>query len=125
MSQSPAQLAARQVRREEAEVVLRARAKRILAAQESGATREDIENEYGWTERQQRYALDFVRRGRTRRTGAELEGFEQTRQLKAEAQAHKEARIRHLLAQSETQADIARAVGVQPSFVSRIAKGGK
>lgn len=51
------------------------------------------------------------------------EGFDETRRLKAEAKARMEARIRHLLAQGETQADVARAVGVSESVVSRVKRG--
>lgn len=54
---------------------------------------------------------------------AVAEGLAQTRALKAAAKAAKEARIRHLLAQGERQSDIARAVGVDVSVVSRIRKG--
>lgn len=45
-----------------------------------------------------------------------------TRQLKAEAKAQLEKRIRHLLAQGERKSDVARAVGVSPSVVTRVAK---
>lgn len=51
------------------------------------------------------------------------EGMAQTRALKAKARAEREARIRHLLAQGEKQADVARAVGVNVSVVSRVKRG--
>lgn len=51
------------------------------------------------------------------------EGFDETRRLKSEAKARLEARIRHLLAQGETQADVARACGVSDSVVSRVKRG--
>lgn len=51
------------------------------------------------------------------------EGMAQTRALKAAARAEREARIRHLLAQGEKQADVARAVGVDVSVVSRVKRG--
>ncbi len=51
------------------------------------------------------------------------EGMAQTRALKAKARAEREARIRHLLSQGEKQADVARAVGVHVSVVSRIKWG--
>lgn len=51
------------------------------------------------------------------------EGLAQTRALKAKARAQMEARIRHLLAQGETQADVARALGIHTSVVSRVKRG--
>lgn len=51
------------------------------------------------------------------------EGMAQTRALKAKAKAQLEARIRHLLAQGERQADVARAVGVSDAVVSRVKRG--
>lgn len=51
------------------------------------------------------------------------EGLAQTRALKRAAKAQLEARIRHLLAQGETQADVARALGIHTSVVSRVKKG--
>lgn len=53
------------------------------------------------------------------------EGFEGTRQMKAEAKAQLDKRIRHLLAQGERKIDVARAVGVSPSVVTRVIKEGK
>lgn len=54
---------------------------------------------------------------------AVAEGLAQTRALKAKAKAQLEARIRHLLAQGEKQADVARALGIHTSVVSRVRRG--
>lgn len=63
-------------------------------------------------------------RGRRHNQNVE-EGFDGTRQLKAEAKAQLDRRIRHLLAQGERKIDVARAVGVSPSVVTRVIKEGK